>query len=248
MTGMQNGEGELQLLTLGGDGDLGYYDTGHGETIVLVHEGVFSDWFRPLSRQLPRNRFRVVRTRRSGYRGSAPPGRHLGLADHARHAGVAEGVDDRGGHEDGATGADGDPGAAGEVVDLAVEDVEDLLEVPVPVRELNPPPGGSQESITPSCLLPIAALTLMAGQVSPRYKISLSPGRSTADELDHLRRGRPIARCRAGRRWCSTRRSVRAHSGALVAQRDGQGTGARWKSCPWGWILWLAVVPAHALR
>ena len=83
---MQNGEGELQLLTLGGDGDLGYNDTGHGETIVLVHAGVFSGWFRPLSRQLPRDRFRVVRTRRSGYRGSAPPRRHLGLADHARHA------------------------------------------------------------------------------------------------------------------------------------------------------------------
>ena len=86
MTGMHNGEDELQRLVLGGDGDLGYYDTGHGETIVLVHAGVFSDWFRPLSQRLPRDRFRVVRVRRCGYRGTAPPGRHLTLADHTRHA------------------------------------------------------------------------------------------------------------------------------------------------------------------
>jgi pimeloyl-ACP methyl ester carboxylesterase len=37
MTAMQNDEGGLQLLTLGGDGDLGYHDTGQGEAIVQVH-------------------------------------------------------------------------------------------------------------------------------------------------------------------------------------------------------------------
>ena len=86
MTAMQNDEGGLRRLALGEDGDLGYHDTGHGEPIVLAHAGVFSDWFRPLSHQLPRERFRVVRLRRAGYQGSAPPGRHLGLADHAQHA------------------------------------------------------------------------------------------------------------------------------------------------------------------
>jgi DNA-binding CsgD family transcriptional regulator len=86
MTAMQNDEGELRRLALGEDGDVGYYDTGHGEAIVLVHAGVFSDWFRPLNHQLPRERFRVVRLRRAGYRGAASPGRHLGLADHAGHA------------------------------------------------------------------------------------------------------------------------------------------------------------------
>jgi pimeloyl-ACP methyl ester carboxylesterase len=83
---MQNDEGEPRRLPLGEEGDAGYYDTGHGEAIVLVHAGVFSDWFRPLSHQLPRERFRVVRMRRSGYRGAAPPAGHLSLADHARHA------------------------------------------------------------------------------------------------------------------------------------------------------------------
>jgi pimeloyl-ACP methyl ester carboxylesterase len=83
---MPSDEGELQRLGLDDHGDLGYYDTGQGDTILLVHAGVFSDWFRPLSQQLPRDRFRVVRLRRAGYRGSAPPGGHLGLADHARHA------------------------------------------------------------------------------------------------------------------------------------------------------------------
>jgi len=83
---MQDDEGEPSRLALGSDGDVGYYDSGHGETILLVHAGVFSDWFRPLSHELPRDRFRVVRVRRSGYRGTAPPAGHLGLADHARHA------------------------------------------------------------------------------------------------------------------------------------------------------------------
>ena len=83
---MQNEEGELQLLPVGDDGDVVYHDSGHGETILLVHAGVFSDWFAPLSRQLPRDRFRVVRMRRSGYQGTAPRAGHLSLADHARHA------------------------------------------------------------------------------------------------------------------------------------------------------------------
>jgi pimeloyl-ACP methyl ester carboxylesterase len=83
---VHNDEGEFQRLALGGDGDVGYYDAGRGKTILLVHAGVFSGWFRPLSQQLPRGRFRVVRVRRSGYRGSTPPAGHLTLADHARHA------------------------------------------------------------------------------------------------------------------------------------------------------------------
>jgi pimeloyl-ACP methyl ester carboxylesterase len=66
--------------------DVGYYDSGRGEAIVLVHAGVFSDWFRPLSLQLSRDQFRVVRIRRAGYRDTTPPAGHLTLADHARHA------------------------------------------------------------------------------------------------------------------------------------------------------------------
>jgi pimeloyl-ACP methyl ester carboxylesterase len=70
-------EGGYRRLPVGEDGDVGYYDGGRGEPILLVHAGVFSDWFRPLSLQLPRDRFRVVRLRRAGYRDSAPPAGHL---------------------------------------------------------------------------------------------------------------------------------------------------------------------------
>jgi pimeloyl-ACP methyl ester carboxylesterase len=85
---MRNGEAGLRLLQVGGGNDVGYYDGGHGEVILLVHAGVFSDWFAPLSRHLPHDRFRVVQMRRSGYRDTAPPPGHLSLADHARHAAV----------------------------------------------------------------------------------------------------------------------------------------------------------------
>jgi pimeloyl-ACP methyl ester carboxylesterase len=83
---MQTDEGQFRLLPVGGGNDVGYHDSGHGEVILLVHAGVFSDWFRPLSRQLAHDRFRVVRMRRSGYRATVPPAGHLSLADHARHA------------------------------------------------------------------------------------------------------------------------------------------------------------------
>jgi pimeloyl-ACP methyl ester carboxylesterase len=83
---MHNDEGELRLLPVGDGSDVGYYDRGQGATILLVHAGVFSDWFAPLSYQLPHDRLRVVRMRRSGYRDTAAPAGHLSLADHARHA------------------------------------------------------------------------------------------------------------------------------------------------------------------
>ena len=85
---MHTDQSQLRLLPVGGGSDVGYHDSGHGEVILLVHAGVFSDWFGPLSRQLPHDRFRVVRMRRSGYRATALPAGHLSLADHARHAAV----------------------------------------------------------------------------------------------------------------------------------------------------------------
>jgi pimeloyl-ACP methyl ester carboxylesterase len=88
MSTMQTSEGEYRRLPLGDGRDVGYYDSGRGEAIILVHAGVFSDWFRPLSLQLPRGRFRVVRVRRAGYRDTTRPAGHLALADHARHAAV----------------------------------------------------------------------------------------------------------------------------------------------------------------
>src|SRR5690348_6638912 len=83
---MQPIDDEPRILPVGNGSEVGYWDSGRGEPIMLVHAGVFSDWFLPLSRELPRDRFRVVRTRRAGYRGTARPNAHLSLADHARHA------------------------------------------------------------------------------------------------------------------------------------------------------------------
>ena len=67
------------------DADLGYVDRGAGEPVLLVHAGVFSDWFLPVSETRSLDGFRVVRIRRAGY-GGPMPSRHLTIADHARHA------------------------------------------------------------------------------------------------------------------------------------------------------------------
>jgi pimeloyl-ACP methyl ester carboxylesterase len=67
--------------------DIGYSDRGAGEPVFLVHAGVFSDWFLPLSERGSFDGFRVVRIRRAGYGDSIPSG-HLTIADHARHIGA----------------------------------------------------------------------------------------------------------------------------------------------------------------
>jgi pimeloyl-ACP methyl ester carboxylesterase len=86
-TGYDGGDDpkDMRRLVTGG-GEVGYHDSAPGEVILLVHAGVFSDWFLPLAQHLPTDRFRVVRMRRCGYRGTAAPAGHLSLADHARHA------------------------------------------------------------------------------------------------------------------------------------------------------------------
>ena len=66
------------------DVDIAYSDRGEGEPVFLVHAGVFSDWFLPVSETPSLDGFRVVRVRRAGY-GPMPPSRHLTIADHARH-------------------------------------------------------------------------------------------------------------------------------------------------------------------
>ena len=64
--------------------DIGYSDHGAGEPVFLVHAGVFSDWFLPVSETRALDGFRMVRIRRAGY-GGVVPSRHLTIADHARH-------------------------------------------------------------------------------------------------------------------------------------------------------------------
>ncbi|MBV9208619.1 MAG: alpha/beta hydrolase [Actinobacteria bacterium] len=88
MSTVHDGEGEYRRLPVGDGGEIGYHDSGHGQAILLAHAGVFSDWFAPLSLHLSRDRFRVVRVRRAGYRDTTRPAGHLTLADHARHAAV----------------------------------------------------------------------------------------------------------------------------------------------------------------
>jgi pimeloyl-ACP methyl ester carboxylesterase len=69
------------------NGDIAYSDRGDGEPVFLVHAGVFSDWFLPLSETHSLDAFRVVRVRRAGY-GGPMPSRHLTMADHAHHVGA----------------------------------------------------------------------------------------------------------------------------------------------------------------
>ena len=64
--------------------DIAYSERGEGEPVFLVHAGVFSDWFLPVSETRSLDGFRVVRVRRAGY-GDRMPSRHLTIADHARH-------------------------------------------------------------------------------------------------------------------------------------------------------------------
>jgi pimeloyl-ACP methyl ester carboxylesterase len=62
-----------------------YMAHGSGATVLLVHAGVFSDWFRFVGESDALHGFQVVQLRRAGY-GQSRPDRLLTLTDHARHA------------------------------------------------------------------------------------------------------------------------------------------------------------------
>ena len=68
------------------DTEVEFSDRGSGEPVLLVHAGVFADWFVPLAASPVLDGFRVIRLRRAGYLSGPPPARHLTLRDHARHA------------------------------------------------------------------------------------------------------------------------------------------------------------------
>lgn len=68
-----------------GNDVIAYEDLGTGDPVLLVHAGVFSDWFAPVAAARELEGFRIVVPRRAGYvEGSSPSG-HLSIADHARH-------------------------------------------------------------------------------------------------------------------------------------------------------------------
>ena len=73
----------MQRISVG-DTEIEYGERGQGEPVVLVHAGVFSDWFLPVSKSPALEGFRVIRVRRAGYGTEVPP-QHLTLGDHARH-------------------------------------------------------------------------------------------------------------------------------------------------------------------
>jgi pimeloyl-ACP methyl ester carboxylesterase len=70
------------------DTEIEFSERGTGEPVLLVHAGVFADWFAPLATAPALDGFRVIRMRRAGYVSGAAPTRHLTLADHARHVGA----------------------------------------------------------------------------------------------------------------------------------------------------------------
>lgn len=68
------------------DGTVEFSDRGEDEPLLLVHAGVFAAWFPVLADDPALAGFRLVGPIRVGYDATAPaPGRHLTLADHARH-------------------------------------------------------------------------------------------------------------------------------------------------------------------
>ncbi len=77
---------DVEQLTLP-DGELGYTDShGSGRPVLLVHAGVFADWFAPLAARPELSDQRVIRVRRVGYTQRADPPRGLTIGDHAVHS------------------------------------------------------------------------------------------------------------------------------------------------------------------
>ena len=66
------------------DGEIEYFEQGTGDALLLVHAGVFADWFAPMAAGPTLDGFRVIRVRRAGYGPNAP--KHpLTLPEHADH-------------------------------------------------------------------------------------------------------------------------------------------------------------------
>jgi pimeloyl-ACP methyl ester carboxylesterase len=80
---MQDNAEALKSLLLG-NAEIEYSERGGGESIVLIHAGVFSDWFVPLAASDTLNDFHIVRVRRAGYGPKTPEG-PLTIQDHANH-------------------------------------------------------------------------------------------------------------------------------------------------------------------
>ncbi len=66
--------------------ELEYEVRGSGEPVVLVHAGIFADWFKPLlDDHILTSRYRVVSYHRIGYAGSSRVAGSVSIADQAAH-------------------------------------------------------------------------------------------------------------------------------------------------------------------
>jgi len=81
---MSNAAEVLHRLVVG-DTQIEFSERGAGEPLLLVHAGVFADWFAPVAAAPELEPFRVIRMRRAGYVSGTAPAHHLTMADHARH-------------------------------------------------------------------------------------------------------------------------------------------------------------------
>jgi pimeloyl-ACP methyl ester carboxylesterase len=68
---MKNAAETLETLNVGTT-EIQYSEEGQGETLLLVHAGVFADWFLPMAISETLRGFHVIRVRRAGY-GRTPP-------------------------------------------------------------------------------------------------------------------------------------------------------------------------------
>ncbi len=76
---------KMELAVLDGI-QLEYEICGVGEPVILVHAGVFGEWFKPLMDEPAlTSRYRMVRYHRVGYSGSSHLQGLVSIADHAKH-------------------------------------------------------------------------------------------------------------------------------------------------------------------
>src|SRR5688572_14299462 len=73
-----------QRASLGGV-ELEYRTVGAGEPVVLVHAGVFADWFEPLLEEPSLSRYCLVTYHRVGYAGSSHVAGPVSIAQQAAH-------------------------------------------------------------------------------------------------------------------------------------------------------------------
>jgi len=81
---MASTQDPVRRLRVAGE-EIEFADQADGEPILLVHGGVFSDWFLPMTHASQLAGYRLIRVRRAGFLDGTAPAAPLSFADHARH-------------------------------------------------------------------------------------------------------------------------------------------------------------------